>query len=400
MKILLSNKYYYPRGGDCIYTIELEKLLKEKGHEVAVFSMQHTSNLNSEYSGYFPSETDFNKKSLNNILNSIVRPFGSPEVRRNFNRLINDFKPDIVHLNNIHSQLSPVLAQIAHEHKIPVVWTLHDYKLLCPRYDCMRDGKSCELCFSDKHNVVRYKCIKNSLVASLLSYAESIAWHKNNIGRFTSLFICPSVFMFDNMLRGGFKAEQLTTLSNFINNEKLNGIQNAKEDYYCYIGRLSSEKGVETLLKAAIELPYYVLKIIGTGPLDQKLKAKYGRGHIEFLGYKNWDILKPVLEGSKCMVVPSECYENNPLSVLESLCLGTPVIGAKIGGIPELIDPGVNGLLFESGNVVDLQDKISFLWQNSHVFNSPEIANDARVKYSSDNYYEKLFKIYNNLLYH
>jgi len=398
MKILLSNKYYYPRGGDCIYTIELEKLLKEKEHEVAVFSMQHASNLSSEYSGYFPSEIDFKKKNLNNFLNSFIRPFGSPEVRRNFIRLINDFKPDILHLNNIHSQISPVIARIAHKRKIPVVWTLHDYKLLCPRYDCIRDGKSCELCFSRKINVVRYICLKNSLVASLLAYIEAVFWNRNKIVSFTNLFICPSLFMSNNMIKGGFKSEQFITLSNFINFKKLNGIPNAKGNYYCYVGRLSSEKGVETLLKAAIELPHYVLKIIGTGPLEQKLKEKYMRRHIEFLGYKNWDELKPILEGSKCMVIPSEWYENNPLSVLESLCLGTPVIGAKIGGIPELINPGINGLLFESGNVNDLKNQIVHLWEKSSDYTKSSIAENAREKFSSESYYNQLIRIYNNLI--
>ena len=398
MKILLSNKYYYYRGGDCTYTIELEELLKEKGHEVAVFSMQHSSNLSSEYSGYFPSEIDFNEIRLNNFIASIIRPFGSQEVRRNFIRLINDFKPDILHLNNIHSQISPVIAKIAHERKIVVVWTLHDYKLLCPRYDCMREGKSCELCFSNKFNVVKYKCIKNSFAASLISYFESKVWNKNKIGNFTDLFICPSLFMLNSMLRGGFKKEKLITLSNFVNSNRLSLIPNEKEEYYCYIGRLSSEKGIETLLQAAMELPHYTLKIVGTGPLEQNLKAKYKKLHIEFLGYKTWDVLKFLLAGAKCMVIPSEWYENNPLSVLESLSLGIPVIGANIGGIPELIDHGINGLLFEPGNVIDLKQKISFLWRNSLSLRSSEIAADARFKFNADVHYKKLLEIYNNLL--
>jgi glycosyltransferase involved in cell wall biosynthesis len=398
MKILLSNKYYYYRGGDCIYTIELEELLKEKGHEVAVFTMQHSSNLSSEYSGYFPSEIDFNKIRLNNFFASIIRPFGSQEVRRNFIRLINDFRPDILHLNNIHSQISPVIAKIAHKRKILVVWTLHDYKLLCPRYDCMRKGQSCELCFSNKFNVVKYKCIKNSLTASLLSYAESVFWHKNKIENFTDLFICPSLFMLNKMISGEFKAEQFITLPNFVNNKKLNDITSAKEDYYCYIGRLSSEKGVETLLKAALELPQFFLKIVGSGPLEHKLKAKYCSKNIEFLGYKNWDTLKTLLLKARFIVIPSEWYENSPLSVLESICLGTPVIGANIGGIPELIDSGANGLLFEPGNVIDLKNKIFYLWQNYNCFDKSVIANNARLKFNEEIHYKKLFEVYKNLI--
>jgi glycosyltransferase involved in cell wall biosynthesis len=399
MKILLSNKYYYLRGGDCIYTIELERLLKDNGHEVAIFAMTHPSNLSSLHSKYFPREIDFNKKSIRNFLTLLTRPFGSLEVRRSFNRLIKEFKPDVLHINNIHSHLSPILAKIAYKHRIPVVWTLHDFKLLCPRYDCIRNGKPCELCFSSKYNVVRYKCIKNSLADSLLGNSEALFWNKERISRFTNIFICPSAFMYSKMIKGGFKSAQLTTLPNFINDSKLIGIpSNAEKNYYTYLGRLSAEKGIETLLKAAAGMPQYVLKVIGTGPLEKILKEKYTNVNIEFLGFRKWEELKIILEGSKFMVIPSECYENNPLSIIESLCLGTPVIGANIGGIPELIEPSINGLLFESGNVNDLQNQIINLWQNSSDFSKMTIAKNANAKYNSGNYYYKLIKIYDNVV--
>lgn len=400
MKILLANKYYYQRGGDCIYTIELEKLLKEKGHEVAVFSMQHPSNLNSEYSEYFPGEVDFNKKSLKNFLTAIIRPFGSLEVKRNFGRLIDDFKPDILHLNNIHSQISPVIARIAHKRKIPVVWTLHDYKLVCPAYLFLSNNKICEACLTNKWNVIKKRCIKHSLMASILAYFESLFWNQKKLAKMTDVFISPSKFLKGKMVIGGIDSSKIIVLNNFISISKFSSPNQNKESYYYYLGRLSAEKGIETLLKAATELTQYTLKLIGTGPLENDLISKYKSDHIEFLGYKNWDDLKSILSSSQCLVIPSEWYENNPLTILESFCLGTPVIGANIGGIPELIDTGVNGLLFEPGNVIDLQNKISFLWQNSSSFNCSVIATDARIKYNSDSYYEKLIRIYKNLLNH
>ena len=140
MRILLSNKFYYRRGGDCIYMLNLEQLLKAHGHEVAVFAMDYAENLDTPWKGYFP-------QAMGKLM-ALTRPFGSREVRAKFNRLLDDFKPDVVHLNNIHTQLSPVMAELAHARGIRVVWTLHDYKLLCPRYDCLKDGKDiCELCF-------------------------------------------------------------------------------------------------------------------------------------------------------------------------------------------------------------------------------------------------------------
>lgn len=399
MKILLSNKYYYPRGGDCIYTMELEKLLREKGHEVAIFSMQHPSNLSSEYSQYFPREVDFNKAiGIKNFFSVLVRPFGAPEVRRKFSRLIKDFKPDIVHLNNIHSQISPVIASIAYKNKIPVVWTLHDYKLVCPAYLFLSNDKNCDSCLSNKMSVIKKRCIKHSFLASLMSYFESLYWSHSKLDKFTTIFISPSSFLKEKIIAGGFNSAKIKVLHNYISSAKYFPPVQFKEKYYCYIGRLSGEKGIETLLKAAIWLPKYSLKIIGTGPLGEALGSKYNCKHIEFMGYKNWSELKLILAGSQCMVIPSIWYENNPLSVIESLCLGTPVLGANIGGIPELINPGVNGLLFEPGNVIDLQNKISYVFQNSESYNTSLIANEARIKFNAESYYNELIEIYSRVL--
>ncbi|HBC78663.1 MAG TPA: glycosyl transferase family 1 [Bacteroidales bacterium] len=398
MKILISNKYYYPRGGGEIYSIELEKLLIKNGHEVAVFAMEHSNNFESRYSRMFPSEIDINKKDFKNLILSIIRPFGSIGVRINFRRLIKSFKPDIVHLNNIHSQLSPVLAIIARREKIPVIWTLHDHKLLCPRYDCMRNENPCELCFQNKINVIRYRCIKGSLPASLIGYFESIVWNRRKLSKSTNLFLSPSTFLKDNMIKGGFNQKKLKVLHNFIMEDKLAEHISVKEGYYCYVGRLSKEKGIETLLKAAVELPQYNLKIIGTGPLEKDLKDRYSKPHIDFLGFKEWEQLKEILKGAKCMVIPSECYENNPLSIIESLCLGTPVIGAKIGGIPELIETGVNGYTFGNGDVRDLHSKIIKVYEGDDKFNYIGIAEKARAKFNSGYYYRQIFKIYSDLI--
>jgi len=399
MKILLSNKYYYQRGGGEIYTLGLEKLLKENGHQVAVFTMQHPLNNASAYSDYFPEEADLNKSGFKNLVKVLIRPFGSFSVRRKFTELLKTFKPDIVHLNNIHSQLSPIIAGIARRHRIPVVWTLHDHKLLCPRYDCTRNEKPCELCFSYKFNVIRYKCMKNSFSKSLVAYCEAIVWNKRILSRYTRLFLCPSSFLMKNMLKGGFKADKLKTLQNFILEEKLTTFLNMeKNSHYCYIGRLSVEKGIETLLRAAMDLPQYELRVIGTGPLEKDLKSRYNARHIIFEGFKNWDELKDILERSKFMVMPSECYENNPLSMIESLCLGTPVLGARIGGIPELINDGVNGYSFTSGDVNNLKESITLMFTKSGSFNYADIAKEARAKYDSRSYYRNLIEIYNNVL--
>ena len=321
----------------------------------------------------------------------------------------------MVHLNNIHSQLSPIIAQIAHERGIKVVWTLHDYKLLCPRYDCLKNGKEiCENCFIDKRNVLSNRCMKNSFFASVIAYLEAMKWKKDKLESFTDMFICPSQFIADKMVQGGLNKSKIKILCNFIDVNKTRGDNYEKDDYYCYIGRLSHEKGLKTLIEAARRLPYR-LKIIGNGPLydeliqsvncsldqqslkqDEHLKEVRLNRQIEFLGHKQWDEIKEIVGKARFSVIPSEWYENNPLSVIEAQCLGTPVLGANIGGIPELIETGKTGMLFESRNPDDLKSKIEQMF--SMKFDYKKIAEDAQKRYSEENYYDEITKIYRQIL--
>jgi len=398
MRILLANKFYYYKGGDSIHTLELEKLLRSKGHEVAVFAMEHADNEPSDYTAYFPSEIDYSKRNLRNVKEQLFRPVFSREVKRKFRDLLHDFSPDILHVHNIHSQLSPLIVEEAHKRNIPVVWTLHDYKLLCPRYDCQRDDKPCELCFTNKKNVMRYRCVKNSLAASLLAYAEAMYWNREKLGRLTSHFICPSEFIREKMISGGFDESKLSTINNFIVDDQYNLGPRSDVNYYCYVGRLSREKGVETLLKAARDIPEYHLKMVGTGPLYDDLIKQYKYPHIEFCGHKGKSEVYELLSKAMFSVMPSECYENNPLAVIESLCLGVPVIGAETGGIPELITMDLNGLLFESGNQSDLVDKIKhFTGNGTDKLSAKDIAKQAKEKFSSQIYYDKLLNVYDSL---
>lgn len=390
MRILLANKFYYRRGGDCIYMLNLEQLLNAHGHETAVFAMQYPDNLPTPWSKYFPSEIRFSPGP--GMVEAFLRPFGTREVKRKFNALLDDFKPDVVHLNNIHSQLSPIIAELAHKRGIKVVWTIHDLKLLCPRYDCMRNGKMlCEECFVDKHKVLEYKCMKNSKVASFLAYREARKWNRQRLETCTDLFICPSRFMEGKMVKGGFDKHKLTTLCNFIDVDKCKkDSYTGKEDYCCFLGRISNEKGIRTLIKAANQLPYK-LKIIGGGPLDTEMRT-LAKSNVEFMGVRQWNDIKEIIGKARFSILPSECYENNPLTIIEAQCLGTPVLGARIGGIPELIEEGVSGLCFESKNVEDLKDKIKDMFAASFDYNT--IARTAQTRYNSETYYQKLIGLY------
>lgn len=385
MKILLANKFYYRRGGDCIYMLNLEQLLKSHGHDVAVFAMDYPENIETPWKQYFP-------QNMSKLM-AFTRPFGSAEVKAKFNKLLDDFKPEIVHLNNIHTHLSPIIAELAHNRGIKVVWTLHDYKLLCPRYDCLRNGDDiCELCFNeDKSSCKTYKCMKGSTLASLIGYKEATTWNRRRLEKCTDVFICPSKFMAQKMAQGGFNSKKLVSLCNFIDIDKCKKDTYEKENYYCYVGRLSHEKGVKTLIKAAQKLPYKLV-IIGGGPLSDELKNETTNTNIEFVGYKQWDEIKEIVSKARFSVIPSEWYENNPLSVIEAQCLGTPVLGARIGGIPELIENNVTGMTFESRNVNDLTSKLEAMWQ--HTFDYKEIALTSQKRYNSESYYQNILKIY------
>ena len=390
MKILLANKFYYRRGGDCIYMLNLEQLLKTHGHDVAVFAMDYPENIETVWKRYFPNEIKFTPGV--GMLETFMRMFGLGEVKRKFNFLLNDFKPDVVHLNNIHTQLSPVIARLAHKRRTKVIWTLHDYKLLCPRYDCLRNGNEvCEECFVDKHKVLEYKCMKNSNLASMLAYKEGMKWSRKKLEGYTDVFICPSQFMYNKMAQGGFDRKKMYTLCNFIDIERTRRDSYDKEDYYCFIGRLSFEKGIEKLIEAARTLPYH-LKIIGGGPLADILKEKAKGANIEFTGYKEWPEIKEIVGKARFSVVPSEWYENNPLSVIEAQCLGTPVLGANIGGIPELIKEGVNGMCFESRNIMDLKNKIEKMFILNVDYK--QLAKSSQIRYSSEKHYNELLELY------
>lgn len=393
MKIIIANKFYYPRGGDCIHLIALKNLLEEHGHQVAVFAMQHPDNLANEYSAFWPSMLEYSSKKPGNLKEALLRPLFSKEVRIKWNKLLDAFQPDLVHLHNIHTQLSPAIAEEAWKRSIPVYWTLHDYKLICPSYTLLRDGKVCEDCLKDQKSVVKHRCIKGSLIGSIIGYLEALKWSHAKLLKYTNSFISPSLFLKDKMQEAGYPIENIKHLYNFTETDKFSA-ELSKGSYCVYLGRLSNEKGVETLLKVASKLPNCTLKIIGEGPLRDGLEKHYRAKNIEFMGYLQWEEIKQLLGKARFMVIPSEWYDNNPLSIIESLAVGTPVLGAQIGGIPELINAS-NGMLFKSGDVDDLSNKIGKMMTAIN-WDYQQISVAAKERFSAENYYKELMNIYCN----
>ncbi len=393
-RILLVNKFYYNRGGDCIVMMNTEKLLRDNGYDVGVYAMHYSENDQSPWSRYFASEVNFGG-DMSAKIKGLKRTLGMGDIKASFAKILKDFNPDVVHLHNIHSYLSPALAEIAHKQGKKVVWTMHDYKLLCPAYSCLRNEQTCELCFHDKSPVIKHRCMKGSLAGSAIAWLEAQKWNKKRLQQSTHTFICPSQFMAQKMTEGGFEPSQLEVLCNFVDPNKLALYKtldtHTRQDYYCYVGRLSPEKGVETMLKAAAH-SQHKFQVAGDGPLASKLQAQYAHcNNIKFLGRLNAQEVSHLLANARFSVIASECYENNPLGVIESLCAGTPVVGANKGGIPELINSH-NGIIFTAGNSQMLARCIEQAWNKPWNYNS--IKQEAFKAFSPETHLNKLECIY------
>ncbi len=397
-KILIVSKFLYARGGAEVYSINLGEMLQKQGHEVCFFSMHHPHNIRVNEDKYFAKTISFFQPSISGKITAALRIFGIG-IRQNYEKMLNDFQPDIVHLNNIHSYLSPIVAKLAHEKGIKVIWTIHDYKLLCPTYACLRKGLPCEICFNRKINVVSHKCMKNSFFASMLAWGEAIYWNKKKLSQWTDAFICPSNFIAQKMIQGGYSANKLHVICNFISDEKAKFIteipSEKKEMAYVYIGRLSEEKGVIELLRAAIQLPYK-LYIAGKGPLGNFLQQKYTSPNIVFLGQLSAREIVSLLKEVQFSVIPSICYENNPLGVIESLCCGTPVLGRNIGGIPELLKISTCNRQFSRNE--ELSIAITDMFSTCTQIDRNEISTIACKYFSTKQYYQQWLEIARNIL--
>ncbi|MFA5184669.1 MAG: glycosyltransferase [Patescibacteria group bacterium] len=369
MKILQVNKFHYPRGGADKYFLDLTQALRTDGHEVAVFAMQHPENQPSPWSDYFASRVSFNSTRLKDRLKTPVRVLYSLEAKRKFTALISDFRPDIIHIHNIYHHLSPSILSVAKKAKIPVVMHLHDYKLVCANHALFTAGELCAKCQPGKYyQCLFHCCIKDSYAASALAVAEMYLHHsilkiyKKNI----DLFIAPSRFMKETVVRSGYLPEKISVIYNGYSSEILGSPAQTEEgirkDYLLYFGRLSPEKGLAVLVRAAA-LTGQLVKIAGDGPEEANLKAlaKASSAPIEFLGHRAPAALRPLIEGARAVIIPSIWAENMPLSLLEALSLGQIVIASEIGGLPEVIKDGYNGLLSAPGDAADLARQINRL---------------------------------------
>lgn len=400
MRVLIVSKFFYARGGADVVAMTTRELLLASGHEVRVFAMDYPENIPLEEAATFASQIEFGKGGLVSNVKAFARLMGVDNVVPRFKKVLRDFRPEVVHFHNIHSYLSPVVVTLSRQFGARTVWTVHDLKLLCPAYLGRRpDGSHCTDCVSSgRFHVVDHKCMKNSILASVMALLEARRWSREKLNAATDAFITPSYFMARMMRRGGYDAAKLHVLNNFIDPMKLEVILSAparpesEPAYFVYVGRLSAEKGVVTLVQAAMKAGVD-LRIAGDGPLRGELEEMAADSpNIRFLGQLGAAEVAALMRDAAASILPSECYENNPLSVIESLCAGTPVIGADIGGIPELIVPGVSGEHFRSGSAEDLAVILDRF--DPARYNRAEISREAIERFSQHTHFRKLLEIY------
>ena len=374
MKILMVNKFLYPNGGSETYIFKLGKALEDMGHEVQYFGMEHEGRIVGNRAEAYTASMDFHGGSKLSKLLYPIKTIYSAEARKKIRQVLDDFQPDVCHLNNFNYQLTPsILLEIRKwerqsGHRCRVLYTAHDYQLVCPNHMCRNGNENCEKCLGGHFfHCLKGRCIHGSLAKSLIGTLEATLWNAWGVYKQIDTIVCPSHFMKTKLDTNPVLAEKTVVMHNFV--DPVEPKQVEKQNYVLYFGRYSEEKGIRTLVAAAKELPQISFVFAGSGPLEHLLADI---PNIKNVGFQTGEALEMLIRQARFTVYPSEWYENCPFSVMESQMYGTPVLGANIGGIPELIQVGETGDLFESGNKGELTEKILQLTQNKKVIQMSE----------------------------
>lgn len=412
MRILHCNKFYYVRWGTDAYFFALNRLLEEGGHKVIPFAMRSEKNYPSEFEPFFVNNTKLPPHRQWQAFNFFpwikdgTKGVYSFEAKSNIKRLIARTKPDLAHIQNIHHHISPSILPAIKKWSIPIVMTLNDYKLICPNYSLFDGTKICERCKGHKYyQAILSRCFKGSSFYGLLVCLETyihklLKIYEDNV----DIFIVANLFLRNKMIEFGINAKKIRVLPYFINAEDYQpSFEN--QGYFIYIGRIEKTKGVETLIRAVEESKIakdYELWIIGEGSERKNLQqdcVKKGIKNIKFLGFQLPEKIKAIMKYSIMTIVPSRWYEVFGMVILESFAMGKPVIASRIGGIPEVVTEGEDGLLFNPEDSEDLKEKIEYCLR--HQDEVKAMGKEARKKierfYSPPQHLEGLFNIYREL---
>jgi glycosyltransferase involved in cell wall biosynthesis len=410
MKILLVNTRHFYGGGDSTYTFNLSDLLTKNGHEVAFFAMQDERNIADPNSDLFVSNIDY--RNLNQRKNPITglkvltRSIYSIEARQNFSTLLNRFRPDIVHLQNIHAHITPSVIFEANKQKIPMVWTVHDFKQICPNSTFMIDQtrEICEACRGGKfYQAMNKRCKKNSILASGMVMVEAYAHQLMQVRNKVDAYLAPSVFMRTKLLQNGFEPEKTFHLPLFIKQSLLAGSSASPtvSNYILFLGRVDFTKGIYPLIEAAHLVPH--VKVVLAGRVEEPIQSDLVDQlpeNVKYVGMKTGRELDELRRNCIAIILPSLWYENQPFSVLEAFAFSKPVIGSRLGGIIELVGKEERGILIPPGKPRLLAEAMEYAVQHQEVL--AEMGKKARSflvnHHSPEAHYAQLFKIYQNVL--
>lgn len=401
MKVLFANKFFYRKGGSETVMFQERDYLMEQGVEVVDFAMDDERNLPSSCASYFVPPVDYHSDQVGKLqkVKDALSFIHSPEAVKRISRLVKEKRPDVAHLHNIYHQLTPSIIPVLKRAGVKVVLTLHDAKLVCPSYLMLNRNNICEECRGRSFYKATTSGCQSSRFKGMLLSMEAY-WHALR-GSYdqVDMFLAPSRFLAEMVSRYRIPEDKVTVLRNGIDTEDF--VPTYEDDgYVLFLGRISKEKGIETLLAAHAALPGGVpMKIVGTGPIMDEASASAGSG-VEFMGYRSGEELRDIVRKCSCVVVPSEWYENCSMVVLEAMAMGKPVIGARIGGIPEQVEDGVTGLLYTMGDVGELTAALD------RILSDPEerrrMGEAARKKlemeYSAQAHNEELVRIYAEVL--
>lgn len=345
MKILMVNKFLYPRGGAETYMLKLGEELENQGHTVEYFGMYDEKNTVGNSLGLYTTNMDFHTTGMERFLYPFKIIYSTEAVKK-IGKVLDDFKPDVVHMNNINFQLTPAIIYAVKKRNIPLVQTVHDYQMICPNHllNSFGENKPCERCITgSKWNCFKHSCIHDSKIKSLVGVVEAKLYQILKTYKLVDLYICPSEFLAKKLLKGSpLYAGKTFTIHNFIEKKFTPNISTDHQPYIAFAGRLSKEKGIDLLAETAKRLPQYRFEIAGTGPDGDCLQDI---PNVVLKGFLTGQELTDFMANAQLMVVPSIWYENCPLTILEAQAMGVPVVTMNHGGMAELVETGKNGYL-------------------------------------------------------
>lgn len=402
---MVNTRHFYG-GGDSTYTFNLSDLLARHGHEIAFFAMQDNRNLPDPNADLFVSPIDFRElnqhKTLANGVKVLTRTIYSTEARRKFATLLDRSSPDIIHLQNFLNHITPSILFEARQRGLRVVWTLHDYGLVCPNSHFLidRTGRICEACQGGHYYQAIFKrCKKDSLLASGMAAFEAYCNRWMRVLKKVDAFLTPSGFLKSKLLENGFDEKQVHHLPLFLPQRNFwEGDQD--QGYLLFLGRLEAIKGIEVLIEAARRAKEVSLLIAGSvgEPLASRLPEILPE-NAKYVGLKHGQELTDLTHNALAVVLPSIWYENQPFSILEAFASGKPVIASDLGGMTELVAHGERGLLVKPGDPAELADAMHRAVTNRTLMkvmgrNARQYALD---NHSPETHYQFLMKIYSQV---